>query len=269
MPQGRSSIALAADWKRESAKRDRTQVLRPLPKLYVGTSGYSYKEWKGLFYPEKIRPREMLPYYASRLSAVEINNTFYRLPKASVVESWKEQAPPGFRFSVKASRRITHIKRLKEAADETKYLLQTVALLGDRLGVVLFQLPPNMKKDTGRLAVFLDLLPENLQSAFEFRNDTWFSEDVFELLKVKECALVASDTDEKPLGKIMSTAGWGYLRLRRTNYEEADLSEWLRRVCAEDWKDVFIFFKHEDSGTGPWLAKRFIEMSNKDSIQES
>ena len=230
-------------------------------KLHVGTSGYSYKEWKGNFYPEDLPAKEMLSYYSRRLPAVEINNTFYRLPQPSMIENWKAQVPARFRFSIKASQRITHIKRLNNVTDETKYLLETAALLEERLGVVLFQLPPNMKKDTGRLATFLDLLPANARTAFEFRHETWFDEEVFGLLREHDCALVVSDTDEKQLTEIVGTAKWGYLRLRRTAYEENDLVEWLKRVREQKWKDAFVFFKHEDEGTGPKLAAQFIEMA--------
>src|SRR6185503_15570871 len=186
--------------------------------LHVGTSGYSYKEWKGNFYPEDLPAKEMLSYYAGRLPAVEINNTFYRLPQPSMIENWRAQVPSSFRFSVKATQRITHIKRLNNAADETKYLLETAALLEERLGVVLFQLPPNMKKDAARLQAFLNLLPAGTRSAFEFRHESWFDDETFNLLRERDCALVVSDTDEKPLTEITSTAGWGYLRLRRTSY---------------------------------------------------
>jgi uncharacterized protein YecE (DUF72 family) len=230
-------------------------------KLHVGTSGYSYKEWKGNFYPEDLPAKEMLSFYSRRLPAVEINNTFYRLPQPSMIENWKTQVPARFRFSVKASQRITHIKRINNVTDETRYLLETAALLDQRLGVVLFQLPPNMKKDADRLRAFLDLLPSEVPAAFEFRHETWFDDDVFDLLRGKNCALVVSDTDEKPLDKIISTAKWGYLRLRRTMYEESDLVEWLRRVRAQKWKDAFVFFKHEDEGVGPKLAARFIELA--------
>ncbi len=230
-------------------------------KLHVGTSGYSYKEWKGNFYPEDLPAKEMLAYYSQRLPAVEINNTFYRLPQPSMIENWKEQVPKAFRFSIKASQRITHSRRINNVADETKYLLETVALLEERLGVVLFQLPPNMKKDTDRLRAFLDLLTDNTRSAFEFRHDTWFDAEVFELLSTKNCALVVSDTDEKPLTEIISTAQWGYLRLRRTTYDENDLLEWMKRVQAQKWKDAFVFFKHEDEGVGPKLAARFLELA--------
>jgi uncharacterized protein YecE (DUF72 family) len=203
----------------------------------------------------------MLAYYSRRLPAVEINNTFYRLPQAGMIQNWKEQVPESFRFSIKASQRITHIKRINNVADETKYLLETAALLEERLGVVLFQLPPNMKKDTDRLKAFLDLLSADARSAFEFRHDTWFDDEVFELLRAKNFALVVSDTDEKPLTEIINTATWGYLRLRRTNYDENDLLEWLKRVQARKWQDAFVFFKHEDEGVGPKLAARFLELA--------
>ncbi len=231
--------------------------------LYVGTSGYSYKEWKGIFYPEDLPAKEMLAFYARQLPAVEINNTFYRLPQASMIENWRDQVPADFRFSIKATQRITHIKRLKNAHDETRYLLETAALLNERLGVVLFQLPPNSKKDAERLRDFLALLPSTTPAAFEFRHESWFDEEIFDLLRGKDCALVASDTDEMPLTEIVSTATWGYLRLRRVNYEQNDLAEWMRRVQAQEWKSAFVFFKHEDEGTGPKLAARFIELDPK------
>src|SRR5262249_24628342 len=167
-------------------------------KLHVGTSGYSYKEWKGNFYPEDLPAKEMLAYYARQLPAVEINNTFYRLPQPSMIENWKAQVPAEFRFSIKATQRITHIKRLKNAADETNYLLESARLMEQRLGVMLFQLPPNMKKDAVRLRDFLALLPDDLRAAFEFRHETWFDDEVLALLHQENCALVVSDTDEKP-----------------------------------------------------------------------
>ena len=230
--------------------------------LHVGTSGYSYKEWKGNFYPEDLPAKEMLSYYSRRLPAVEINNTFYRLPQASMIENWKAQVPDDFRFSIKATQRITHIKRLNNCAEETKYLLETAALLEQRLGVVLFQLPPNAKKDVDRLKVFLELLPNETRAAFEFRHESWLDDEIREVLRAKDCALVVSDTDEKPLTEIISTAAWGYLRLRRTNYEEKDLVEWMKRVQHEKWNDAFIFFKHEDEGIGPRLAAQFLKLAS-------
>ena len=181
----------------------------------VGTSGYSYKEWKGHFYPEDLAADQMLRFYATKLPAVEINNTFYRLPKASVLENWAEQVPGDFRFALKASRRITHLKRLKEADEETDYLLRTVQTLGDRLGVILFQLPPYLKKDLPRLQQFLELLDDTTRAAFEFRDESWFDDEVFDALRQHGCALCLSDVDDEPAPELVSTAGWGYFRLRR------------------------------------------------------
>lgn len=226
--------------------------------LYVGTSGYSYKEWKGSFYPEKLAAKDMLPYYAERLKSVELNNTFYRLPQRSMVESWKSQVPDNFRFSVKASQRITHFKRLKEADDATRYMLDTISALEDRLGVVLFQLPPNMKKDLERLESFLKILPPDLRATFEFRHPTWFDDDVLHMLRRDNRALCISDTDDLPTNHIDKTADWGYLRLRRVNYSAVDLKSWVERIKSQGWNSTYVFFKHEDEGTGPKLAAEFI-----------
>jgi len=230
--------------------------------LYVGTSGYSYKEWKGSFYPEKLPAKEMLSYYSSRLPAVEINNTFYRLPQRSMLENWKEQVPPQFRFSVKASQKITHFKRLQNVEEETKYLLETASALEERLGVVLFQLPPNMKKDLPRLEDFLKNLPGDTRAAFEFRHPTWFDDEVLNFLRTQNRALCISDTDDLPVSNIDKTADWGYLRLRRVNYSEENLAEWLERVRAQNWDTAYVFFKHEDEGTGPKLAGQFLDLAN-------
>jgi uncharacterized protein YecE (DUF72 family) len=229
--------------------------------LFVGTSGYSYKEWKGNFYPEDLPAKEMLAYYSRRLPAVEINNTFYRLPQPNMIENWKEQVPDSFRFSIKATQRITHIKRLKNCAEETKYLIDTAKLLGERLGVVLFQLPPNSKKDADRLREFLDCLPPETRAAFEFRHESWLDDETFNLLHARNSALVVSDTDEKPLSSITSTSDWGYLRLRRTSYSKKDLGDWMKRVQEQEWNDAFVFFKHEDEGVGPKLAAQFMNLS--------
>ena len=232
-------------------------------KLHVGTSGYSYKEWKGSFYPEKLPAKEMLTYYASKLSAVELNNTFYRMPQQAMVESWKTQVPDDFRFSVKASQRITHFKRLKDVESETKYLLDTVGALEEKLGVVLYQLPPNMKKDLERLKSFVKELPGDVRAAFEFRHPTWFDDDVLEVLKSQNLALCISDTDDLPVTHIDRTADWGYLRLRRVNYSKDDLSDWAGRMKEQNWTTAFVFFKHEDEGTGPRLAGEFIEIAGR------
>jgi uncharacterized protein YecE (DUF72 family) len=231
--------------------------------LHVGTSGYSYKEWKGSFYPEDLSPKDMLSYYGERLNAVEINNTFYRLPKASVLESWASQVPETFRFSIKASRRITHFTRLKEESREpTEYLLSTTSELGDRLGVVLFQMPPNLKKDAPRLANFLEILPEGTRAAFEFRHETWKDEEVYEALRERDMAFVGADTEDSEDEAPVSTASWGYLRLRRPDYEDADLARWAERIASLEWQRAFVFFKHEDEGAGPRLAARFSEIAS-------
>jgi len=231
-------------------------------KMWVGTSGYSYKEWKGSFYPEKIAAGDMLPYYASQLPAVEINNTFYRLPRADVVKAWAEQVHEGFRFSVKASRRITHIKRLKEPGEETRYLLDTIRHFGPALGVVLYQLPPNFKKDMERLREFLEVLGPDIRSVFEFRHETWQDEEVHDLLRKHNCALCLADVDDEPEPELVSTADFGYLRLRRMSYDAAHLKNWMKKVKAQkNWKDAFVFFKHEDAGAGPALAKQFLGLA--------
>ena len=228
--------------------------------LFVGTSGYSYKEWKGPFYPEDLPDKEMLNYYSSQLPAVEINNTFYRLPSAKMLENWQEQVPESFRFVLKASRKITHFKKLKETDEETNYLFNTAATLGEQLGVILIQLPPYLRKDIDLLQNFLKLIPDG-KATFEFRHDSWFEEDVFESLRSKNCALNFSEMGEDSEIKIVSTADWGYLRLRRMGYNDKALKDWLQRVQGQDWQKVYVFFKHEDEGAGPKLARRFLELA--------
>jgi len=232
-------------------------------KLYVGTSGYSYKEWKGRFYPEKIAASEMLSYYASHLPAVELNNTYYRLPQHSTVENWRIQVPRNFRFSVKAPQSITLHRRLKDADAQTKQLLETVSVLEERLGAVLFRLPEDMKKDRKRLESFLRKLPADTPVVFDLRHPTWFDDDVRALLREHNRALCVSDTEELPCTGIDKTADWGYVRLRRVRYSKSELAEWVKRIAAEQWKTAFVFFKHEEEATGPKLAAQFIELSNK------
>ena len=231
--------------------------------IYVGTSGYSYKEWKGSFYPEGIPAKEMLSYYAARLQAVEVNNTFYRLPQPGMVEGWKVQVPDNFRFSVKAPQSITHFRRLKDAAAVTRSMIQTVSALEDRLGAVLFRLPEDMEKDLRRLETFLKDLPADTRTAFDFRHPSWFDEEVLALLRNHNRVLCISDRDEMPWNHIDKTADWGYVRLRRVKYSRADLKEWIKRVRAQDWKDTFVFFKHDDEATGPKLAAQFLKLSKE------
>ena len=227
-------------------------------KVYVGTSGFSYKEWKGEFYPEDLPDKEMLKFYGSQLNAVEINNTFYRLPKEALLTSWAGQVPEEFRFSIKASQKITHFKRLKDTGEETGYLLRIVKTLGTRLGVILFQLPPNLKKDLPRLELFLSLLSDDVRAAFEFRHASWFDDEVYAVLRSHRCALCMADTDEELEVPFVSTTDWGYLRLRKESYSPADLKAWRKKIESQSWNQAFVFFKHEDEATGPKLARKFL-----------
>jgi uncharacterized protein YecE (DUF72 family) len=225
-------------------------------RLFVGTSGFSYKEWKGSFYPEDLPAADMLRYYAERLSAVEINNTFYRMPKAPMLSQWGEQVPAGFVFVLKASQRITHQKRLKDAAEEVVYFFRQAAALGDRLGPVLFQLPPNLKKDLPRLSDFLAVLPAEARAAFEFRHVSWFEDDVFAALAARGAALCLAE-DEDLATPIQATTGWGYARLRRQDYGPEDLRQRAESYRKQAWSELFVFFKHEEGGRGPALARDF------------
>jgi len=228
-------------------------------RILAGTSGFSYKEWKGSFYPEDLPDAEMLRYYAGKLSAVEINNTFYRMPRSEMLSKWAEHVPDGFLFALKASQQITHRKRLKEAGDAVAYFFKIAVTLGDRMGPVLFQLPPNFKKDLPRLTEFLAVLPPASRCAFEFRHPSWFEDDVFEALKSRGCALCIAE-DEDLATPFVSTAGWGYLRLRRQDYSEEDLRDRAGRLLSQPWSDAFVFFKHEEEGTGPRLAAQFLAL---------
>ena len=229
-------------------------------RLYAGTSGFSYDEWKGHFYPEDLPAKQFLSYYATQLTTVEINNTYYRTPKASVIEGWKAQASGDFRFVIKASQRLTHQKRLKDCAPDLGFALEVYRAMGERLGPILFQLPPNFRKDVARLTAFLELLPADVRPAFEFRHESWFGEDVYEPLRAKGAALVVSDVDEAPEPPLVPTARFGYLRLRRTAYAPDALASWLARVRAQPWDEAYVFFKHEDAGTGPKLAREFLAL---------
>ena len=225
-------------------------------RVAVGTSGYAYKEWKGTFYPEKLPPDQMLRYYGEQFSTVEINNTFYRMPSEKVVLNWASQVPDAFQFVLKASQRITHQKRLQDVGEELGYFLKTSSVLEARLGPTLFQLPPNFKKDVTRLEGFLALLPKRWRAAVEFRHPSWYDEDVFTALRNHGVALCAADTDDEE-ARLVATADWGYLRLRRAQYGEAELTGWAQRVLAQPWQEAFAFFKHEEQGAGPALAKAF------------
>ena len=226
-------------------------------KVFAGTSGYSYKEWKGAFYPQDVPEKRWLAYYAARLDAVEINNTFYRMPKISVLEGWAEKTPQDFRFVLKASRRITHQMKLKDTKEATDYLFATAKTLGARLGPVLFQLPPYLRKDAERLASFLASLPADAQVAMEFRHASWFDDEVFGLLRDANAALCLTETDDaEKCTPFEVTADWGYLRLRKTGYDDTGLRVWAEKLRSQPWREAYVFFKHE--AHGPDYAKRLL-----------
>ncbi len=226
---------------------------------FAGTSGFSYKEWKGPFYPEKLKNDLMLPYYAERFDTVEINNTFYRMPATKTLESWVEQTPANFRFSIKASQKITHHQKLKQADDSIQYLFGQLRSLGPRLGPVLFQLPPYLKKDKERLEAFLSGLDKNVFCAIEFRSLDWFSDEIYELLRAHNVAAVYADGEVEG-EPFVATADRGYVRLRHEQYDDESLLKWIDSIRAQPWKEVYVYFKHEDAGAGPRFAARFREL---------
>lgn len=228
--------------------------------VIVGTSGYSYKEWKGSFYPEDLPATKMLSFYAGHFGSVEINATFYRMPVASTFEKWASEVPDGFTFVLKAPQRITHQKRLAGVEDDVHYFLEMAGGLGAKLGPLLFQLPPNMKKDVAKLRGLLEQIPGALRVALEFRHESWNDEEVYAALRDRDAALCAADTDEvdDPDRLLVPTASWGYLRLRRSEYSDEQLAAWAARVESQSWSDAYVFFKHEDEGKGPVFGKRFL-----------
>ncbi len=228
-------------------------------RVRVGTSGYSYKEWKGSFYPEDLPATKMLEFYSQRFDTVEINNTFYRMPAEKMLAKWAEQVPDRFTFVLKAPQRITHQKKLAGAEDDVRQLFDVATALGPQLGPVLFQLPPFSRKDAAKLRDFLAILPPKAQVAFEFRHDSWCDEEIYSILRQRDVPLCLSDTDEvvDPNAVVIPTASWGYLRLRRTEYSEGALGDWARRVERQPWREAYVFFKHEDEAKGPLFAERF------------
>jgi uncharacterized protein YecE (DUF72 family) len=227
----------------------------------IGTSGWNYPEWKGSFYPADLKPAAMLPYYARHMSTVEVNNTFYRMPTARVVEGWAAAVPETFTFVLKAPQRITHFARLRDVDEPVRVFCDVARLLGPRRGPLLFQLPPSFKVDAGRLADLLALLPPDARAAFEFRHPSWFTEEVYGRLAARNAALCVADEDDGATPAV-ATADWGYLRLRATGYADDDLRGWLAtmRRIGERWRDAFVFFKHEEAGTGPALAARLASL---------
>jgi uncharacterized protein YecE (DUF72 family) len=233
---------------------------------WIGTSGFQYSEWKGTFYPEDLSAAKMLPFYAERLTTTEINYTFHRIPAPKTIENWCKLTPETFRFALKAPQKITHFARLRDCSDTVDYFYDVVSGLGNRLGPVLFQLPPNLKKDVPLLERFTECLPASMRAAFEFRDPLWFDEEVFAILRRRNLCLCVADS-EKLATPFEPTADWGYLRLRREDYQSADVARWTKEMSArtEKWSDAFVYFKHEESGIGPKLAKQMIDLMENES----
>jgi uncharacterized protein YecE (DUF72 family) len=233
-------------------------------RIHVGTSGYNYPEWRGSFYPADIKAKDMFAFYAAQFHAVEINYTFYRMPTAKTTGAWLAQAPPGFKYVLKAPKRITHEKRLKDCKDSVDFFCESARVLGDHLGPLLFQLPPTFKLDLARLEAFVAELPAGFQSAFEFRHDSWLVDDVFMLLEKHGQALCIADFGDHTT-PFQATARHGYFRLRDEGYVEADLVPWVDQIGrrADRWDDVYVFFKHEEEGKGALFAKQFCDLLDR------
>jgi len=231
-------------------------------RVLVGTSGYSYKEWKGPFYPDKLAAKDFLRFYAERIATVEINNTFYKMPTGKLVEGWAGEVPESFTFAVKAPQRITHIARLAGTAVETtEIFVRTVSKLGGRLGPLLFQLPPFQKKDLAKLTAFLEGAKAALAGqrvAFEFRHESWFDDEVWGVLRAHDAALCVAE-GEALASPLVATASWGYVRLRKDEYPDALLTEWASKIAAQPWKEAFVYVKH-DEGDAPSVARRLLAM---------
>jgi uncharacterized protein YecE (DUF72 family) len=238
-------------------------------KILAGTSGFAFKEWKGPFYPEDLGDKDMLPFYAGKFPTVEINNTFYQLPKEKVLLDWAAKVPPEFTFAIKASRRITHFARLKpESAEVVEYMLKATSVLGDRLGPILFQLPPNLKKEFDRLRAFLDKLPRGKRYAMEFRHESWFDDDVVTALREHDVAMVAIEQEDFS-SPMHSTASWGYVRLHRLDYDPSGLQAWAKRVANSGWKEAYVYFKHDEGqGSGPPAVAAFVRACEDVSLPQ-
>jgi uncharacterized protein YecE (DUF72 family) len=227
---------------------------------HIGTSGYSYPAWKGSFYPDKLPAKKFLNYYATQFDTVEYNGSFRVLPSEKAMDGWAAETPETFRFVLKSPQKITHIRRLKEVGEDLKQLAACVSKLKKRSAPVLFQLPPNFKQDVARLEEFLKQVGDFLQAAMEFRHETWLNDETYALLKKHKAALVVADAEDLPETPLVPTSDWGYLRLRREEYTDVALKKWVARIEAMKWKDVYVFFKHEDTGTGPKLGQRLLKL---------
>jgi uncharacterized protein YecE (DUF72 family) len=238
--------------------------------IWVGTSGYNYPEWKGSFYPADLAASKMLPYYAARFRTVEINYTFYRMPNAKILAGWVAETPPGFRFTLKAPRRITHDRRLKDVGDTVSAFCDLAGTLGDRLAALLFQLPPNLKLDLGVFDAFLGVLPPKVTAAFEFRHPSWLCEDVYDRLRARNLALCVADTGDATT-PLVETADYGYFRLRDEGYQPADLERWASEIATRmtRWREAFVYFKHEDEGKGPEFAQGLLKVLGESGADEA
>lgn len=227
-------------------------------RLLAGTSGYNFPEWKGTFYPAKLPAAKWLEYYSGQLSTVEINYTFHRTPSAKTIAGWDAATPPTFTFVLKAPQRITHMQRLKNVDDALRFFLEMARPLGPKLGPILFQLPPNFKKDVALLGDLLTQFPADLRCAWEFRHASWFADDVYEVLRTGNAALCVADTEEATT-PLVATADFGYVRLRDEGYAKQAMEGWVEKVrtLGKDWTDAFVFFKHEGKGEGPKFAAQF------------
>ena len=229
--------------------------------IWVGTSGYNYPEWKGSFYPETLPAVKMLPYYAERFATVEINYTFYRAPTEKILEGWSSATPDRFKLTLKAPRRITHDARLRECADLVRQFIDTASVLGPKLGVLLFQLPPNLKKDVARFDTFLDAFPPGVRAAFEFRHESWLDEEIYARLRARNLALCVADSD-KLSTPVEITADYGYFRLRDEGYTPGDIERWAGVIQERTGhcRDVYVYFKHEDEGKGAAFGQQMMQL---------
>jgi len=227
--------------------------------IWVGTSGYNYPEWKGSFYPETLPAAKMLPYYAERFSTVEINYTFYRAPNEKILQGWDAATPDQFKLTLKAPKRITHDARLRDCADRVRQFLETASILGPKLGALLFQLPPNLKKDVALFDAFLDAFPPRVCAAFEFRHASWLDEEIYQRLRARNLALCVADS-EKLSTPVEVTADYGYFRLRDEGYGPVDIERWAKVIeeRTAQCRDVYVYFKHEESGKGPEFARALV-----------
>jgi len=228
--------------------------------IWVGTSGYNYPEWKGTFYPVDLPAAKMLPYYAARFPTVEINYTFYRAPTEKILDGWSRATPDPFKLTLKAPKRITHDARLRECGDKVRQFLETAAVLGPKLGVLLFQLPPNLKADLALFDAFLDEFPPRVRAAFEFRHPSWFSAEVFDRLRARNLALCVADS-EKLSTPVEITADYAYFRLRDEGYTPDDIARWGDTILerTSGCSDVFVYFKHEEEGKGPEFGRMLMD----------